>query len=106
MLNDNTPDIYTLEDEEGNEAEYELLDTMTVDGVKYFALVSTDTLNDDGELIVLKEDNGAGENMLVTIDDEEELDRIGNIFLDQINAMYEGADDEDSADGADGGSED
>jgi uncharacterized protein YrzB (UPF0473 family) len=106
MLNDNTPDIYTLEDEEGNEAEYELLDTMTVDGIKYFALVSTDTLNDDGELIVLKEDNGAGENMLVTIDDEEELDRIGNIFLDQINAMYEGADDEDSADGAEDGSED
>lgn len=89
-MNENTPDLYTLEDEDGNEMEFQLLDKMEIEGIEYYAMVSTDVIDDDGELVVLKKDMESDEeDMLVTLDDEEELERVGNIFLKKIQEMYD-----------------
>jgi uncharacterized protein YrzB (UPF0473 family) len=96
-MNENTPDLYTLQDDEGNEMEFQLLDQMEVDGIMYYGMVSTDVIGDDGELVVLKEDTSSDEEgMLITIDDEEELDRIGGIFLERIQKMFDEDSDDDS----------
>lgn len=89
------PEIFTLTDEEGNEHEFELMDVMEIDGNTYYALVpySEDpeaALEEDTELVILKA--GADEDgvdFLTTIDNDEEYDRIGNIFIDRISEMLE-----------------
>ncbi len=91
---DYKPEVFTLTDEEGNEHEFELLDVMEVDGTLYYALVpySEDPdamLEEDTELVVLKVGEENGEEFLASIDNDEEYDRIGNMFIDRISQMLE-----------------
>ncbi len=103
--NEYTPELYTLEDEDGKEQEFELLDVMEVDGEKYYALTPyfgedpQAYLESDGEVVILKEDFVDGEPMLVSIDEDEEYERIGKMFLDRLNEIYgdEDFDDEEDA---------
>lgn len=94
------PDLYTLVDEEGEEQTFELLDCMDYEGVTYYALVpysptADDLIDGDGELVILKADKDAeGEDMMVSIDDDEEFDKVGEIFLKRIEEIFEGEDDE------------
>lgn len=76
-------EIYTLTDEEGNEAEFELAGSRELDGETYFALIPTTPDND--EYVILKADNADdGEQILVTIDDDDEFNRIADIFEEEI----------------------
>ena len=87
---------YTLEDEDGVEQQFEMLDTLEVDGERYYALVPyyddpTKELEADAELVVLKaEYDDNNEEILVTIDSDEEYEKIGNMFLDRLNELYDG----------------
>ena len=77
-------DIFTLTDEEGNESEFELLDSLEIDGVYYLALVPVEN-NDECEYVILKvETDENGEDLLVTIDDDDEFNRIADTFEDQL----------------------
>lgn len=77
------PEIYTLTDEEGNELNFALLGTLEDNGEIYKALVP---VNEDGEeeseeYVILKcgvDDDG--EEILETIEDDDEFDRIADIF--------------------------
>ncbi|MBP1548957.1 MAG: DUF1292 domain-containing protein [Oscillospiraceae bacterium] len=88
--------LYTLEDEDGVEQQFEMLDTLEVDGERYYALVPyyedpTKELEADAELVVLKaEYDENDEEILVTIDSDEEYEKIGNMFLDRLNELYDG----------------
>jgi uncharacterized protein YrzB (UPF0473 family) len=95
-----TPDIYTLEDEDGNEQAFELLDVMEFEGEKYFALTPyfedpEEMLASDGELIVLKSEYEGDEEMMVSIDDDDEYEKIGNIFIERLQEMYDFDDEDD-----------
>lgn len=96
-----TPDLYTLEDENGVEQTFEMLDALeTDDGQRYFALVPyaenpEDALSDSDELVILKAEMEGDEEILVSIDDDDEFDRIGQIFLKRIEEMFEDDDFED-----------
>ncbi len=94
------PDLYTLIDEDGTEQVFELLDTMELDGEQYFALLPyydepEDAVEADGELVVLKAEFVDGEEMMATIDDDEEYNRVGNLFLERLNDLFEDDFDED-----------
>ncbi len=96
---DYMPDVFTLTDEEGNEHEFELIDIMEVDGTQYYALVPYTEdpeamLEEDTELVILKVGEENGEEFLSTIDNDEEYDRIGAMFLDRISQMLEEGDEE------------
>lgn len=94
------PDIYTLVDEEGTEQTFELLDVMDLDDDRYFALIPyfenpEEMVEDDGELIVLKSQlDEKGEELMVTIDDDDEYQRVGNLFLEKLSSMFEEEDEE------------
>ncbi len=95
-----TPDIYTLVDEEGNEQAFELLDVMELDDNRYFALIPyyenpEELLEDDGDLVVLKSELVDGEEMMATIEDDEEYERVGAIFLERLDNMYDDEFDQD-----------
>ena len=90
------PDLYTLVDEEGVEQTFELLDIMEVDDDRYFALMPyyedpEDMLDDTAELIVLKSQmDGNDEELMISIDDEEEYQRIGQMFLEKLSTYFDG----------------
>jgi len=91
---DFSPDIYTLIDEDGVEQAFELLDVMDLDDDRYFALLPyyddpEEMLESDGELVVLKAEMVDGEEMMATIDDDQEYERIGNLFLERLSEMFE-----------------
>jgi len=91
--------LYTLEDEEGNEQEFELIGETEYEGTTYCALVPyyenpADSLDEDDEFVILKRETVDGEEMLVTIDDDDEYDAVGNIFLNEISRFYEELDEE------------
>lgn len=77
-------EIFTLTDEEGNESQFELIGQRDLDGITYLALVPIDN-NDDEEYVILKvEPDEDGNDSLVTIDDDDEFDRIADIFDDEL----------------------
>lgn len=94
--------LYTLEDEDGNEQEFEVLGEMEYNGAEYCALIpyyenEEEMLQDDGEFVILKREVVDGEEMLCTIEDDDEYDAVGNLFLQELSDLY----DEDEDEGAD-----
>ncbi len=78
-------EIFTLTDEDtGKQEQFELVGTCESDGQTYYALVSVE--NESDEYVILKVTEADGETVLVTIDDDEEFDRIADIFDDELFA--------------------
>ncbi len=83
----------TLTDEDGNEIELEYLDTIEYNGSVYMSFfpaipeeeAETAEDNDDYGMIILKvvSDNGEEEE-LVTIDDEQELNTVYDLFMESL----------------------
>ncbi|MEG0833677.1 MAG: DUF1292 domain-containing protein [Oscillospiraceae bacterium] len=92
-------DLITLTDEDGVEHTFEIVDTLEKDNESYMALVTSsenpdEYLEDDGNLIIMKvvgeED---GEDILATIDDDDEFEKISEIFMDRLSDLFEFDDD-------------
>ena len=79
-------EIFTLTDEEGNEIEFEVIGEYEKDGQRYFAMIplEDDENTDDGicEYVILKLAVEGGEEVLVTVDDDDELDDVADYFDD------------------------
>lgn len=93
--------LYTLEDEDGNEQEFEVLGELEYNGATYCALIpfyenEEDLLNDDGEFVVLKKEMVDGEEMLCTIEDDAEYEAVGEMFLQQLNEFFDEEDEEEA----------
>ncbi len=74
-------DYITIADEDGNEFELEVLDTIELDGVSYTVFVPADIedmdVNDpDYGLIFLRNREENGEEFFDSVDSDEELDRV------------------------------
>lgn len=87
-----TEDIFTLTDEEGVEKQFSLLGSCEIDGQEYYALVPLDEGSD--EYVILKLVHEDGEDMLVTIDDDDEFERVADLFEDELfdEIDYDGED--------------
>lgn len=83
--------IIELEDEEGNISRFEFIDRMEFNGGVYYALVPADYDEEEGaaEFIILKETVVNGENMLATVDDEDEMNAAGDEFLKRFAELPE-----------------
>lgn len=90
-------DIYILTDEEGNENKFELQGSLELEGITYLALIPIDETDD--EFVILKvETDEDGEEILVTIDDDDEFDKIADIFQDELFSNIDYDDDDNLAD--------
>ena len=76
-------DFITIEDEEGNEFELEHLDTIEFEGMIYMAFLPADMDEDDEDygIVILKQMIEDGEELLGSVDDGEELDRVYDHFM-------------------------
>jgi len=87
-------DIITLTDDEGNEYEFEHIDTIELGGKMYLAFTEADSNNDEGisEIIILRHDKDEnGEEILSTVDDEAELEAAYEAFMEEA---FEDSDEE------------
>ena len=81
-------DFVTIIDDEGNEFELEHLDTAEMNGSLYMAFVPADIDEDDDDfgLIILEvvpdED---GEDSFASIDDEDELNMVFELFVERLS---------------------
>ena len=76
-------EIFGLTDEEGNENEFELLGSTEIEGITYLALEPV-AENPEGEYVILKMEKDGDEDILVTIDDDDEFDRVADFFEDEL----------------------
>lgn len=90
------PNFVTLTDDEGNDIELEYVDALEHNGTTYmafFPVVEEDSEKEENEeeygLIILKSQMENGEEFLVTIEDEEEIDKVYDLFMEQILADEE-----------------
>lgn len=77
--------LITLTDDEGNDVEFEFLDIVEYDGEEYIVLIEND---EDADEVVILQINSIDEETeeFVSIDDEEVLQTVFNIF----KKKYEG----------------
>lgn len=93
---DTGADLFTLVDEDNVEQTFEKIDEMDVGDDHYYALVPyyedpTKEIEADTELVVLKSEYDENdEETLVTIDDDDEYEKIGNMFLERLADFYDG----------------
>lgn len=91
MGEDFGPNIVTVIDEEtGEEIELEFIDALEYNGTVYrafFPVEDEDASSEDEEeygLIILKAEMENGEEMLVQIADEEEINTVYDLFMEQF----------------------
>ena len=84
------PNFVTITDEDGNDIELEYIDALEHEGRTYMAFFPV--IEEDGDegaeedygLILLRSDTIDGEEMLSTIDDDDELERVYDLFMEQL----------------------
>lgn len=97
MADQNTefgPNLISLMDEDGKEHEFEFVDSLELEGSEYVALIPVydnpaDSLDDDGELVVLKVIQDDGEEYLEAIEDEDEFNNVSELFMDRLSDLYD-----------------
>ena len=93
MSEDFGPNFITVTDEEGNDIELEYVDALEHNGQTYMAFFPA--VDEDGEqtedygLVILKSVTENGEEFLSTLDSEEELNAVYELFMEQILADEE-----------------
>lgn len=83
------PNFVTLTDDEGKEIELEYIDALEMNGETYmafFPVVEEGKEEDEEEygLVILKQAIEDGEEILVSIDDEDELNAVYDKFMEQL----------------------
>ena len=76
-------EIITLTDEEGKESQYLLKLVKNIDDCEYFVLMPLED-NEEEDYVLLKRVEEDGETYLVTIDDDEEFDKVADAVEDDL----------------------
>lgn len=97
-MEDERDDIVILVDENGDEVEFEHIDTIDMNDNEYVVLApledEEDEDSEDEEVIILKvEHNEDGEDSFVTIDDDDELEEVFNEFQNRMEEEFGSEDD-------------
>ncbi len=82
------PNFITVTDEDGNDIELELLDVLEHKGQTYMAFFpavpeeEADEESEDYGMVILKSIKEDGEELLSTLDSEEELTEVYDLFME------------------------
>lgn len=103
-MEENERDIISLLDEEGKEHEFEIVDALEMDDNQYLALVPLydesqpeAALEDSGELVILRvsdEEDEDGEQYLDVIEDEDEYNKVAELFMGRLEDYFDFEDEE------------
>ena len=73
--------IIVLEDEQGNQIDFAVLDVYQLDGVTYFALIEADQVETGEEVLIMRVEGEGDDAELVSVESEAELEAAFNEFL-------------------------
>ena len=84
-------DFVTLIDEDGNEGEFEHIDTVEYEGVTYLAFIPAElSVEEDAEVVIMQvvtDENG--EELLEGVEDDDIADAVFNIVMERAEAEDE-----------------
>ena len=93
MLEEAAPDLLTLEDEDGKEVTFEVIDATEVNGTRDLAVIpyqeDPESLQEDAELILMRIGTDDEGEYMDIVDDDEELITVGKVFEERLRAMYD-----------------
>lgn len=86
ILNDESS-IISLTDEEGNEVEFELIDSVDYNDSEYLILLPPD--DEVAEVVILEvEPHADGSESFVTVSDEETLNAVYEVFKERFKDIF------------------
>ena len=93
MLEEAAPDLLTLEDEDGKEVTFEVIDATEVNGTRYLAVIpyqeDPESLQEEAELILMRIGTDDQGEYMDIVDDDEELLTVGKVFEERLRAIYD-----------------
>ena len=87
--NEEVDNIIVLNDEEGNEVQFEFLDLIDFEGEEYVVLLPAEETEDAGEVVILQvEDSDSDEESYISVEDEDVLNKVFEIFKDKFKDEF------------------
>ena len=90
---DYQPDLLTLEDEDGNEITFEVIDALDHKGVHYLAVVEyvedEEDLDEDAQLVILRVGTDAEGEYLDEVDDDDTLMEVCALFEQRLSDSFD-----------------
>ena len=95
MSEDFGPTFITVTDEDGKEIVLEFVDSLEYNGQTYQAFFPAETEGEDEDdpdngLVILKTIHEDGEDLLSTLDSDEELDAVYDLFMESLFSDEDG----------------
>ncbi len=92
MSSDYGNNYIVLTDQDGNEKEFEHIDTVDMDGETYMAFIPADLkVDEEAEVVILKIAEEDGDEILISVDDDEEADRAFDLIMQRVEDLYDEA---------------
>lgn len=96
-LDEELDNIIILNDEDGNEVQFEFLDLIELDGEEYIVLLPVEEDEDaEGEVVILRVEDTESEEeeSYVSVDDDDILNKVFEIFKEKFKDEFNFIDDE------------
>lgn len=89
-MNEELDNIITLNDEEGNEVQFEFLDLIEYNSEEYVILLPVEETEEAGEVVILKveQTENEDEESYVGVEDDEELNAVFALFKDKYKDEF------------------
>ena len=85
-FNEELENIITLQDENGEDTDFELLDVIDYEGKEYIVLIPLE--DEDGNVLILEVETDDDEESYATVDDEEILNAVFEIFKENFKDEF------------------
>ncbi len=99
-MEDELDNVIVLNDENGNEVQFEFLDLIEYDSEEYVVLLPVEQVEDEeiGEVVILKVEptESDEEESYVGVEDEETLNKVFEIFKEKFKDEFNYVDDDNS----------
>ena len=87
---ENTEDeVIVLTDEDGNELEFELCDTVEYEGKQYAVLLPADEESEEVVIMEIQDDPDSDDTLFEMVEEEEIIDAVFNLFREQASDLYD-----------------
>ena len=97
-MDEELDNIIVLNDEDGKEVQFEFLDLVELDSEEYVVLlpIAEEGEEDEGEVVILKveDTDSEDEESYVSVDDEEVLSKVFEMFKEKFKDEFNFVDDE------------
>ncbi len=87
MTNEEFDNVIVLNDDEGNEVEFEWLDTLEVNDKKYVVVLPVEEETD--EVVILRLESEEEEDTFIGLDDEAEINEVFEAFKERNKENYD-----------------